>query len=133
MKLAFLSTLLPVPALVLAQNTSPPDWAGRAPDGAQPRIVVPAPENPRFHHLGCIKPNLGIVEYEGGTDNNLVGLNSLEGTVYRDERAPAEKRHSYVTHLREKDGVRCAFTRRTVCAGRAILSVWCGSAPAVRR
>lgn len=50
------------------------------------------------------KPNLGIVEYEGSKDNNLVGLSSLEGTVFRDERAPVEERYCYITHLLEKDG-----------------------------
>jgi hypothetical protein len=54
--------------------------------------------------VNWIKPNLGIVEYEGSKDNNLVGLSSLEGTVFRDERAPAEKRYNYITHLWEKDG-----------------------------
>lgn len=54
--------------------------------------------------VNWIKPNLGIVEYEGSKDNNLVGLSSLEGTVYRDERAPAEQRYCYITHLLEKDG-----------------------------
>jgi hypothetical protein len=46
-----------------------------------------------------IKPNLGIVEYEGSKENNLVGLTSLEGTVYIDERAPADERYCYITHL----------------------------------
>lgn len=54
--------------------------------------------------VNWIKPNLGIVEYEGSKDNNLDGLSSLEGTVYRDERAPPEERYSYITHLLEKDG-----------------------------
>src|ERR1041384_1817119 len=35
-----------------------------------------------------IKPNLGIVEYEGNKKNNLVGLTSLEGVVFRDPNAP---------------------------------------------
>jgi hypothetical protein len=46
-----------------------------------------------------VKPNLGIVEYEGSTENNLVGMDSLEGTVYRDERSPASERYCYLTHL----------------------------------
>ena len=54
--------------------------------------------------VNWIKPNLGIVEYEGSKDSNLVGLSSLEGTVYRDERAPPEERYCYITHLLEKDG-----------------------------
>lgn len=46
-----------------------------------------------------IKPNLGIADYEGSTENNLVGMTSLEGTVFRDERAPAAERYCYITHL----------------------------------
>ncbi|MEZ5386688.1 MAG: hypothetical protein R3F13_14345 [Prosthecobacter sp.] len=49
--------------------------------------------------VNWIKPNLGIVEYEGSKENNLVGLDSLEGTVYRDERMPASQRYNYITHL----------------------------------
>ncbi len=45
------------------------------------------------------KPNLGIVEYEGSTDNNLVGMDSLEGTVYIDPHAPPEEKYCYVTHI----------------------------------
>ena len=45
------------------------------------------------------KPNLGIVENEGSTNNNLVGMDSLEGTVYIDPHAPPEERYCYVTHL----------------------------------
>ena len=33
--------------------------------------------------VNWIKPNLGIVEHDGNMQNNLVGLSSLEGTVYR--------------------------------------------------
>lgn len=54
--------------------------------------------------VNWIKPNLGIVEYDGSKDNNLVGLSSLEGTVFRDERAPADQRYCYITHLLEKEG-----------------------------
>jgi len=54
--------------------------------------------------VNWIKPNLGIVEYQGSTDNNLVGLPWLEGTVFRDERAPAEKRYNYITHVLEEGG-----------------------------
>ncbi len=49
--------------------------------------------------LNWVKPSLGIVEYEGSKENNLVGLESLEGTVYKDERAPAQERYNYITHL----------------------------------
>jgi hypothetical protein len=49
--------------------------------------------------VNWLKPNLGIVEYHGSKENNLVGLSSLEGTVYRDERSSAEERYCYITHL----------------------------------
>lgn len=45
------------------------------------------------------KPNLGIVEYDGSKENNLTGLTSLEGTVFRDPNAPEQERYAYVTHL----------------------------------
>lgn len=45
------------------------------------------------------KPDLGIVEYEGSKANNLVGLTSLEGVVFRDPNAPAQERYAYITHL----------------------------------
>jgi len=49
--------------------------------------------------VAWVKPNLGIVNYAGSTDNNLVGLTSLEGVVFRDEQAPASERYVYLTHL----------------------------------
>ena len=49
--------------------------------------------------LQWTKPHLGIVEYAGNTENNLVGLNSLEGVVFRDPNAPATEHYSYITHL----------------------------------
>jgi len=45
------------------------------------------------------KPNLGIATYEGSKENNLTGLTSLEGVVFRDPNAPAQERYAYVTHL----------------------------------
>jgi len=45
------------------------------------------------------KPNLGILDYNGSKENNLVGLTSLEGVVFRDPNAPASERYVYVTHL----------------------------------
>lgn len=54
--------------------------------------------------VNWLKPNLGIVEYEGSKDNNLVSLSSLEGAVYRDDRASPEERYSYITHLLENEG-----------------------------
>ncbi|MCX6908762.1 MAG: hypothetical protein NTY01_12060 [Verrucomicrobia bacterium] len=45
------------------------------------------------------KPNLGIVEYDGSKENNLTGLTTFEGVVFRDPNAPAKERYAYVTHL----------------------------------
>jgi hypothetical protein len=45
------------------------------------------------------KPNLGIVDYDGSKENNLTGLTSLEGVVFRDPNAPPQERYAYVTHL----------------------------------
>lgn len=69
-----------MPALARAQSASLPDWAGRAPDGAQPRIVVPAPENPRFHHLGWPK----AVRTAEGT----IVLGFLSGKKHPGENCP---------------------------------------------
>jgi hypothetical protein len=52
------------------------------------------------------KPNLGIVKYEGSTSNNLVGLTSLEGVVFRDPTTPPEERYIYLTHLPSSGMVR---------------------------
>ncbi len=56
--------------------------------------------------LTWIKPDLGIVDYEGSKANNLVGLTSLEGVVFRDPNAPDSERYAYVTHLWEEGMVR---------------------------
>lgn len=80
MKLPFLSSLLLAPSLVFAQNTSLPDWAGRAPDGAHPRIVVSAPENPRFHHLGWPKAVR--------TGDGVIVLGFLSGKKHPGENCP---------------------------------------------
>ncbi len=52
------------------------------------------------------KPNLGIVDFGGNKQNNLVGLTSLEGVVFRDPNAPEAERYAYVTHLIEEGMVR---------------------------
>jgi hypothetical protein len=49
--------------------------------------------------VNWIKPNLGVVSYEGSKDTNLVELVSMEGTVFRDPKAAPEQRYSYITHL----------------------------------
>ena len=43
------------------------------------------------------KPSLGIYDYLGSKDNNLVGVHSLEGVVFQDKNAPAAERYAYVT------------------------------------
>lgn len=44
-----------------------------------------------------IKPDLGIYEYKGSRDNNLVGVHSLEGVVFQDPNMPPEQRYVYVS------------------------------------
>jgi len=51
------------------------------------------------------KPNLGIVDYSGSKDNNLVGLPSLEGTPFIDPNAPAAERYGYITNLGSAGGI----------------------------
>ena len=43
------------------------------------------------------RPELGIIEYKGSAANNLVGLQSLEGAVYRDPRGAENERYVYVS------------------------------------
>jgi hypothetical protein len=50
------------------------------------------------------KPNLGIVDYHGSKDNNLVGVSELEGVVFRDPKAKPGEEYVYVTS-NEKKGV----------------------------
>jgi hypothetical protein len=45
------------------------------------------------------KPTLGLIDYNGNRDNNLVGIGNLEGTVVRDERAPPTERYVYITNV----------------------------------
>jgi hypothetical protein len=83
--LTILATLLLAPIAAFAQEatSSPPllEWAGRAPDGTPARIVVPAPENPRFHHLGWPK----AVRTADGT----IILGYLMGRKHPGENCPA--------------------------------------------
>ena len=53
-----------------------------------------------------LKPNLGLVEYRGSRDNNLVGIPNLEGVVFRDETAPAEQRYVYITNVYHEGVIR---------------------------
>lgn len=52
------------------------------------------------------RPNLGLVEYEGSRDNNIVLLNASSGNVIYDERDPdpARRYKSLFFESREKDG-----------------------------
>lgn len=55
--------------------------------------------------INWTKPNLGLIDYNSSTDNNLVGVPSLEGNVYLDPRAATpEERYIYVTYVK-KEGV----------------------------
>jgi hypothetical protein len=47
--------------------------------------------------LNWTKPELGVFEYGGSTANNLVGLHSLEGAVYRDPRGVGDEQYVYVS------------------------------------
>lgn len=78
--LHLLLCLLLAPALANAQSLSLPEWAGRAPDGVRTRIVVPSPENPRFHHLGWPK----AVRAGDGT----IVLGFLSGKKHPGENCP---------------------------------------------
>ncbi|MBM3858124.1 MAG: exo-alpha-sialidase [Verrucomicrobia bacterium] len=62
-------------------NQSTPDWAGRATDGKAARIAVPAPEDPRYHHLGWPK----AVRTADGT----IVLGFLMGRKHVGENCPA--------------------------------------------
>jgi len=50
------------------------------------------------------KPDLGIVDYHGSKQNNLVGIPFLEGNVYRDPRGAPGAEYIYVTNA-QKEGV----------------------------
>lgn len=51
------------------------------------------------------KPNLGLIDYHGSTDNNLVGVPSLEGNVYLDPHAQSpDEKYIYVTYVK-KEGI----------------------------
>jgi hypothetical protein len=52
------------------------------------------------------KPNLGIVEYDGNRDNNLVGIPNLEGVVFRDDSASADERYVYLTNVYHEGVIR---------------------------
>jgi hypothetical protein len=45
------------------------------------------------------KPNLGIVDYRGSRNNNLVGIASLDGAVFKDPHAKPGEEYIYVAHV----------------------------------
>jgi hypothetical protein len=49
--------------------------------------------------LHWTKPALGLVEYHGSKDNNLMGIPSLDGAVFRDPRAKPGEEYVYVGHV----------------------------------
>lgn len=57
-----------------------------------------------FDGVEWVKPDLGIVEYEGNSANNLVGIADLEGNVFIDPHAPDARRYNYVTTV-FKEGI----------------------------
>ena len=42
------------------------------------------------------RPDLGVVEFGGSRENNLVNVGTMEGTVFTDPHAPPEGRYAYV-------------------------------------
>jgi hypothetical protein len=54
------------------------------------------------------KPDLGIVDYDGSTANNLVGLQNLEGVVFTDRNAASAERYTYVSTARTTGEVEAA-------------------------
>ena len=48
--------------------------------------------------INWVKPDLGIVDYDGSRQNNLVGIASVEGVVFADPNAAPAERYDYITH-----------------------------------
>ncbi len=60
--------------------------------------------------VNWMKPALGVVDYHGSRENNLVGIGSLEGNVFRDPHAATpDERYVYVSTVFKGGGV-CRFT-----------------------
>lgn len=49
-----------------------------------------------------MKPSLGLVDYRGSKDNNLVGLTSLDGAVFKDPNGAPGERYVYVAHVADQ-------------------------------
>jgi hypothetical protein len=84
-------------------------------EGAKLRMWYDTRESTKVAHLAYAestdgvhwtKPALGVTEHPSGLPNNLVGLSSLEGNVFRDPRArsPAE-RYVYVSTVFRGGGI----------------------------
>ena len=54
--------------------------------------------------VNWVKPNLGIVEYQGSKENNLVGLSIFGGVIFRDPKAQPGEEFVYVGSD-DRDGV----------------------------
>lgn len=48
-----------------------------------------------------VKPELGIVEYNGNTRNNLLDVQEIEGNVFIDPWAPPEAKYKYLTSTKK--------------------------------
>ncbi len=49
--------------------------------------------------LNFTKPSLGVFEYNGSTDNNLLSIRGGDGNVFIDQNAPDSERYKYVVHF----------------------------------
>ncbi len=78
---SLLTRLILVLIPTITQAADLPDWAGRASRGDSIRIVVPAPENPRFHHVSWPK----AVRTADGT----IVLGYLAGPQHVGQNCPA--------------------------------------------
>ncbi len=72
--------------------------------------------------INWIKPELGVVEYNGSFKNNLVGISDLEGTVLLDRECMRGPKYRYFTSKHGKgifsyesdDGIRWRFNDRPI-------------------
>lgn len=84
-------------------------------DGGRLRLWYDTRESTKIAHLAYAesldgvhweKPSLGVAEHRGGTANNLVGISSLEGNVFRDPHAASEaERYVYVSTVFKGGGI----------------------------
>src|SRR5687768_11428901 len=54
------------------------------------------------------KPNLGLIEYNGSKDNNIIARGTCDGTVFIDPSAPPEERYKLLYTLIGNGGLRVA-------------------------